>query len=151
MTVKLVEVRGRLQRCLLSCCTALLLLPSAAAGFESAGELYRACRMFQGTRLDGMAEKMSRGDVLKAGQCAGYAHAWPTAFMFGTAAATQTPTQPSGRPTPPGCYQPTKTKTGDLVDAIVRRYERDPQRIKDESAEMLMLLAFRDELPCVSR
>lgn len=145
------EALKRLMRGCLAVGSAALLSAPPSHAFETADELYRACRMWQGTKLGGMTERMSRSDVLKAGLCAGYAQAWPAAYMLGAAAAAPAPSLRPNVPTPPGCFRPSRTSTGDVIMAIVRRYERDPLRMKTESPDLLTQLALREELPCAIR
>lgn len=112
----------------------------------SSEDLYEYCKLFQASN----ATKLSQVDAFHAGICAGYANSFPTAYMLGAAAAKQSGGIP-GKATPPQCYQPGKTQAGDVANAVIRRYEKDAAELKNESAELLLLLALRDELPCSPR
>jgi hypothetical protein len=133
---------------ILACFAGTLLWQSVSTAAITSSELYEACQLFQASSSnEAMAQKLTLTDSFRAGRCVGYAESFPYAYMIGRAAPKQVGAAP-GKLVPPRCYQPGKTKVGEVVSAIVRRYEKTPNELKNEPGELLMLLALQDELPC---
>jgi hypothetical protein len=116
----------------------------------SAQELYAACQAFVTSQDSSKEGRLTAADGFRAGRCAGFVEAFPAAYMFGSSAARQTTAAP-GKPSTPGCYQAGKTRTGEVVEAVIRRYDASPSELRNESAELLILLALRDSLPCPAK
>lgn len=121
-----------------------LVLSHSANAMTTGEELYKICQLFQASKNKSLFIKMSSSEMILVGRCAGFVEAFPSGYMFGHAVATQTPASP-------GCYQPAKTTIDDVIGAIMRRYERSRVELKNRPAEVLMLLALRDELPCKNK